>query len=144
MFPIGAGYVVPSYLVLVPMLLLLPPGMVPALAAAGLLLGTLVLVASGRAEVNKLLPSIPDAWHALGPAAVLVLAGPVAGAAAVPVYVGAFAAGCMLDLVSATVRDAVALGVGHRIQLRVLAQVWLIDASLAPVGLVIAHAAQRR
>ena len=32
-FPIGAGYVVPSYLVLVPMLLLLPPGMVPLLAA---------------------------------------------------------------------------------------------------------------
>src|SRR5438094_467377 len=28
-FPIGAGYVVPSYLVLVPMLLLLPPGLVP-------------------------------------------------------------------------------------------------------------------
>jgi hypothetical protein len=28
-FPIGAGYVVPSYLVLVPMLVLLPPGVVP-------------------------------------------------------------------------------------------------------------------
>ena len=35
-FPIGAGYVVPSYLVLVPMLLMLPPTTVPVLAAAGL------------------------------------------------------------------------------------------------------------
>jgi HD domain len=35
-FPIGAGYVVPSYLVLVPMLLLLPPSAVPLLTAAGL------------------------------------------------------------------------------------------------------------
>ena len=144
MFPIGAGYVVPSYLVLVPMLLLLPPGLVPALSAAGLLVGTLVQVVSGRAEANKLLPSIPDAWHALGPAAVLVLAGPVSGAAVIPVYLGAFAAGCVLDLFSATVRDAAVLGIGHRVQLRVIAQVWLIDASLAPVGLVIAHATQHR
>ncbi|HEX4563405.1 MAG TPA: GGDEF domain-containing protein, partial [Solirubrobacteraceae bacterium] len=141
--PIGAGYVVPSYLVLVPMLLLLPPGIVPALAAAGLLLGTLVRVASGRAEANKLLASIPDAWHALGPAAVLVLSGRVSGATAVPVYVGAFAAGCMLDLALATARGAAVLGVGHRIQPRELAQVWLVDATLAPVGLLIAHAAQR-
>ena len=34
-FPIGAGYVVPSYLVLVPMLLLLPPGIVPLLRTPG-------------------------------------------------------------------------------------------------------------
>jgi hypothetical protein len=39
-FPIGAGYVVPSYLVLVPMLLLLPPGIVPVLTAFALMLGT--------------------------------------------------------------------------------------------------------
>ena len=39
-FPIGAGYVVPSYLVLVPMLLLLPPLAVPLLAAIGLVLGS--------------------------------------------------------------------------------------------------------
>ena len=45
-FPIGAGYVVPSYLVLVPMLLLLPPATVPLLTAAGLVLGTLGQVAA--------------------------------------------------------------------------------------------------
>jgi diguanylate cyclase (GGDEF)-like protein len=144
MFPIGAGYVVPSYLVLVPMLLLLPPGIVPLLTGAGLLLGTLVQVAGQRAGANKILASIPDAWHSLGPAAVLVLAGRGSGAAAVPVYAGAFAAGCLLDLVSAMVRDAAILGVGRRVQIRVIAQVWMIDASLAPVGLVIAHAAQHR
>jgi diguanylate cyclase (GGDEF)-like protein len=144
MFPIGAGYVVPSYLVLVPMLLLLPPGLVPLLSAAGLLLGTLVQVAAGRAEPKKALASIPDAWHAIGPAAVFVVCGHVSGASAIPVYVAAFAAGCMLDLVSATVREAAVLGVGRRVQLRVIAQVWLIDAALAPVGLTIAHAAQNR
>jgi diguanylate cyclase (GGDEF)-like protein len=144
MFPIGAGYLVPSYLVLVPMLLLLPPGLVPLLSATGLLLGTLVQVVAGRAEPKKTLASIPDAWHAVGPAAVLVLSGHVSGARAVPVYIAAFTAGCMLDLVSATVREAAVLGIGRRVQLRVIAQVWLIDAALAPVGLMIAHAAQDR
>ena len=143
-FPIGAGYVVSSYLVLVPMLLLLPPGLAPMLAATGLLLGTLAQVATGHAEPKKILASIPDAWHAIGPAAVLAVSVPVSGSAAVPVYIGAFAAACIVDLISATVREAAILGVGPRVQLRVIAQVWLIDALVAPIGLVIAHAAQRR
>jgi diguanylate cyclase (GGDEF)-like protein len=143
-FPIGAGYVVPTYLVLVPMLLLLPPGVVPLLTAAGLLAGTLAQVAGGRSEASKALSSIPDAWHSLGPATVLVLAGPVHGVAAAGVYLLAFGAGCLIDLVSATIRERAILGIGGQVQLRVIAQVWLIDASLAPLGLLIAHAAQRR
>src|SRR3954463_11624197 len=39
-FPLGAGYVVPSYVALVPMLLLLPPGLVPLLAAGALAAGS--------------------------------------------------------------------------------------------------------
>ena len=39
-FPIGVGFVVPTPLVLVPMLLLLPPAAVPLLVAAGLVLGS--------------------------------------------------------------------------------------------------------
>src|SRR6266542_2785346 len=40
-FPVGAGYVVPSQLVLVPMLVLLPPATVPLLVCAGLVLARL-------------------------------------------------------------------------------------------------------
>jgi diguanylate cyclase (GGDEF)-like protein len=141
-FPIGAGYVVPSYLVLVPMLLLLPPGTVPLLAAGGLALGTLGQVALERVGPERVLFSIPDAWHALGPAVVLVLAGtdhePVVLAF---IYVVAFVSGCLLDLLSATVREAAILGVRPQVQARVLAQVWLIDACVAPLGLLIAGAA---
>ena len=39
-FPFGAGYVVPTYVILVPMLLLLPPSTVPLLTAAALVLGS--------------------------------------------------------------------------------------------------------
>ncbi len=142
-FPIGAGYVVPSYLVLVPMLILLPPGVVPLLAAAGLVGGTLVRVAARRAEPEQALFSIPDAIHTLGPALVLTLAVSVHGNWALAgVYVAAFMAGCVLDLLAATVRESAALGVAPRIQLRVIVIVWLIDACIAPLGLLVAHAAR--
>ncbi len=140
-FPIGAGYVVPSYLVLVPMLLLLPPGTVPLLAAAGLALGTLGQVAVERVGLERVPLSIPDAWHTLGPALVLVLVGPTTGAARVLVYIAAFASGCLLDLASATIREAAISGVRGELQARVIAQVWLIDACVAPLGLLIAGAA---
>jgi len=141
-FPIGAGYVVPSYLVLVPMLLLLPPRVVPLLAAAGLALGTLAKVVAERDGIERVFLSIPDAWHALGPALVLVLAGPTQGPEKVLVYVAAFVSGCLIDLVSATVRESAIMGVRPQVQLRVIAQVWLIDACVAPLGLVIAGAAR--
>ncbi len=143
-FPIGAGYVVPSYLVLVPMLLLLPPGIVPLLAAGGLVLGTLGQVAASRVGPERVLFSIPDAWHALGPALVLVLAGPLHGGVRLAiVYVAAFLAGCLLDLVSATLREAAAMGIASRVQIRVIALVWLIDACIAPLGLLVADTAHR-
>ena len=142
-FPIGAGYVVPSYLVLVPMLLLLPPGTVPLLAAAGLALGTLGQVAIERVGPERVLFSIPDAWHTLGPAIVLVLAGTGHGSLELAfIYIVAFVSGCLLDLISATVREAAILGVRPQLQARVIAQVWLIDACVAPLGLLIAGAAQ--
>ncbi len=141
-FPIGAGYVVPSYLVLVPMLLLLPPGTVPLLAAAGLALGTLGQVAVERVGLERVPLSIPDAWHTLGPALVLVLAGPTHGPVRVLVYIAAFVSGCLLDLASATIREAAISGVRSELQARVIAQVWLIDACVAPLGLLIAGAAR--
>lgn len=142
-FPIGAGYVVPSYLVLVPMLLLLPPAIVPLLTALGLVLGTLGQVLARRAEAERVLFAIPDAWHALGPALVLVLE-PAAdgGLQQAVLYIAAFGAGCLIDLISATVRESAILGIRSRVQIRVIGLVWLIDACVAPLGLLVAHAAR--
>jgi diguanylate cyclase (GGDEF)-like protein len=142
-FPIGAGYVVPSYLVLVPMLLLEPPALAPLLTALGLVVGTLGQVVVKRADLERVVFSIPDAWHSLGPAIVLVAWGtPQGGLQQTAVYAAAFGAGCVIDLVSATVRESAILGVGSRVQIRVIGVVWLIDACVAPLGLVVAHAAR--
>src|SRR4029077_6376300 len=80
---------------------------------------------------------------ALGPALVLLVAQPVRGGVTQAlVYIAAFLAGCLIDLVSATSREAAILGVGSRVQIRVIALVWLIDACVAPLGLLVAHAAR--
>ncbi len=141
-FPVGAGYVLPSYLVLGPMLLLLPPLFVPLLVATGLVLGTLARWAARRANAQELLFSIPDAWHAFGPAIVLALAPVAHDADRAGVYVAAFLAGCIFDLASSTVRESLISGIAPRLQLRVVLVAYLVDACVAPVGLFVGHAAE--
>ena len=141
-FPIGAGFVVPSYLVLAPMLVLEPSTVVPLLAAAGLVLGAFGQWIARQAGPERMLFSIPDAWHAVGPALVLALTGHNQGDITVPaVLLAAFAAACLFDLISATLRESAALGVAPNVQLRVLAKVWVVDACLAPIGFLAALSA---
>jgi len=141
-FPVGAGYAVPSYLVLVPMLLLLPPQVVPLLTAAGLVMASIARWAARRISASYILFSIPNAWHAVGPALVLTLAGHLHGGVnTAAIYVCAFIAASVVDIAVSTVREAAALAVAPRLQLRVALSVWLIDACIAPLGLLVAQVA---
>ncbi len=137
-FPVGAGFVVPSYLVLVPMLLLVPVAVVPLLVCAGLSLGSFGRWVLRRGRVQDIFMAIPDAWHALGPASVLLLAGDVHGPARVAVYGLAFAAGCLVDLLCSAVREWLVSGLAPRLQLQVMVSAWLLDACFAPLGFAIA------
>ncbi len=144
-FPVGVGAVAPTQLVLVPMLLALPPAVVPLLAAAGAVLGAAGALAVRRTQPERVLFSLGDAWHTMGPAGVLVAAGFSGGHLPGPwVLILAFAAGCAVDLLSGTLREAAALGVAPHLQVRVMALAWVADACLAPVGLLAAQAALDR
>jgi diguanylate cyclase (GGDEF)-like protein len=141
-FPVGAGYVFPSQLVLVPMLVLLPPATVPVLVAACLVLARLTDLVHRRGSALRLLFAIPDAWHALGPALVLVLAGaPKVGLSNLPLLGVALLCGCLFDAASATLREAAARGIAPHLQIQVFAHVVCVDACLAPIGLLAGHAA---
>jgi diguanylate cyclase (GGDEF)-like protein len=143
-FPLGAGYVVPTQLILVPMLMLLPPAVVPAAVGAGMVIGNAVDWAFGRVPPRRVLSALPDAWHAVGPAAVLLAAGsPTIGFSELPLLAVALAAGFLLDLASSLVRMRCA-GVGPelRVQVRVIGLVWAIDACLAPLGFLAGIAAR--
>jgi diguanylate cyclase (GGDEF)-like protein/putative nucleotidyltransferase with HDIG domain len=142
-FPVGAGNVVPTQLVLIPMLVLLPPGTVPLLVATGLLLAKLCDWLRRRGPVEHLLFSIPDGWHAVGPAGVLLLAGaPQLELGDLPLLAAAFACCCLFDAGSATMREAAARGVAPTLQLQVIALVWMVDACLAPIGFLAAEEAR--
>jgi diguanylate cyclase (GGDEF)-like protein len=142
--PIGAGSFVPAYLVLVPMLVLLPPGTVPLLAALGAGIGAAAQYAFGRGRSERALTAVADAWYAVGPALILTLAGQRPGhLAGAGVLIGAFLAGCSIDLVASSLREWLTETVAPSLHVRVVMVVWAIDACIAPLGLLVAVAARK-
>ena len=75
-FEAGPGYTVPTVLVLVPMLYLLPPALVPLCVVAAHLLGFLINVALGRRHIARMPVVLGQGWHAIGPALVFTLGSP--------------------------------------------------------------------
>ncbi len=142
-FPAGGGNVVPTHLVLFPMLVLMPPAAVPVLVAIGLLLAKLWDWARGQGPLDRALFSIPDAWHAVGPALVLVAAGaPQLDPGDLPLLAAVFASCCAFDAGSAVLRESAARGIAPTLQFRVFAVVWVVDACLAPIGVLAATVAR--
>ena len=141
-FVLGAGFAVPTQVVLVPMLLLLPTPTVPLLVALALVLTTFMDALRGRASSERAVSSVADAWFALAPAIVLVL-----GDAQTPewgdwpVYVLAFAAQIALDSAITAARVWACLGESPRAILGELRASHRVDCLLAPVGLLAAFAA---
>lgn len=138
-FEIGTGVAVPTQLVLVPMLFVLPLGAVPLAVAAAFVVRDLPDYASGRVHPERALLRLVNSWHAVGPALVLAYFGE-AGPAwdDWPVYLAALAAQFALDFASSTTRDWLALGFSPISEFRFMAWVYLVDLGLAPVGLGVA------
>jgi diguanylate cyclase (GGDEF)-like protein len=142
-FPVGGGNVVPTQLALVPMLVLLPPAAVPILVAIGLVLAKVLDWMRGAGGRDRVVFAIPDAWHAIGPAVVLVAVGArQLDLGDLPLLGAAFACCCLLDAASALLRETAARGIAPTLQLRVLALVWVVDACLAPIGFLAAEVAR--
>ena len=140
-FEIGAGYAVPTQLVLVPMLFALPVGSVPLAVAAGILLATVADLARGTVDAGRIAPRFADAWHAVGPAVVLGLTGGGAPTLADwPIYLLALASQFVVDFASATARGWLAHGALPWRRMRAMMAVYPMDAALAPIGLAIALA----
>ena len=140
-FHAGVGHTVPTQLAFVPMLFLLPTQLVPLLVLLGMVIGNLPDYGRGALHPGRALMLPGDAWHALGPAAVLLVAGattPLWGDW--PWYVLALGAQFAIDLGVYAVRARLALDIPSREQMRALSWVWVVDALLAPLGLLAAFA----
>jgi HD-GYP domain-containing protein (c-di-GMP phosphodiesterase class II) len=136
-FDVGASRTDCTQLVLVPMLMLLPPGQVPLLVAAGYLLGEAPDYVLGRRHVDRVLVSLGNAWYAVGPALVIALAGsPEAALDHWPVYLAALGAQFAFDVAVTTPREWFELGIPPRAQLHGVGWTFAVDALLWPVGVL--------
>ena len=142
-FEIGTGSAVPTQLILVPMLFVLPTGSVPLAVAGAILLASLLDAVRGSLHFERVFLHLgTNAWHAVGPALVLGLAGEGPPTLSRwPLYVLALAAQFAFDFATAAAREWIVLGVPPEVQLKAMGIVYLIDAGLAPIGLAVAFAA---
>ena len=141
-FEIGPGSAVPTELVLVPMLFVLPPGAVPLCVAIALVGGAVFDRLRGRLRAARITVLLTSSWHSVGPAAVIALLAPGPPSwADVPVYLFALLAQFAFDAASVTVRHRLGRGVPVRELAGPLTLVMLVDLTLAPVGLLAAFAA---
>jgi HD-GYP domain-containing protein (c-di-GMP phosphodiesterase class II) len=138
-FEVGTGSAVPTQLVLVPMLALLPVPYVPLCVLGGLLLGGLPEYVRGRVPLERSVLRFVNSWHAVGPALVLVFAGqPEPTPRHLPVYALALAAQFAFDFGSTALRDRLGLGVSPLSLLRFMVWIWAVDFALTPIALLAA------
>jgi len=138
-FEVGTGSAVPTQLVLVPMLALLPVQDVPLCVVAGLLLGGLPDYARGRVPIARSVLRFVNSWHAVGPALVLVVAGqPEPTPRNLPIYALAFVAQFAFDFGSTALRDRLGLGVSPLSLVRFMVWIWAVDLALAPIAILAA------
>jgi HD-GYP domain-containing protein (c-di-GMP phosphodiesterase class II) len=141
-FEVATGFAVPTQLVLVPMLFVVPLAWVPSMVAGGILVGGAIDYVRGAIHVERIFLSLVNGWYVYGPVTILGLAGEEAPAlASFPLYLGALAAQFAVDFGSAAAHERVTLGVRPEIQFRAMSLVWLVDAALSSVGLAVAFAA---
>jgi HD-GYP domain-containing protein (c-di-GMP phosphodiesterase class II) len=141
-FEIGPGSVIPTELVFVPMLFLLPLGWVPLAVAAGYWGSLNADVVRGHRHRERVLVLLCSCWYAVGPVAVLLVAGEGPPRwDRWPIYLTALGAQFGADLASAIVREWQALGIAPRRLLPFAARAYAVDLALAPLGLLAAFAA---
>jgi HD-GYP domain-containing protein (c-di-GMP phosphodiesterase class II) len=141
-FPIGYGFTVPTQIVLVPMLFLVPLGTVPLLVAAGMVLGSTPEYLIGDRHPSRVLAAVGNAWHSMGPVVVLAAFDVTApNLSEWPVLLAALGAQIAVDNGFATLREWAGLGISPKLQPSLFGWSTLVDILLSPVGLLTAMAA---
>jgi HD-GYP domain-containing protein (c-di-GMP phosphodiesterase class II) len=142
-FEVRTTLALPTQLVLVPMLFVLPLGWVPFFVALGLVLGYLPEVI--RVSPDRVLLFAPNAAHSLGPVAVLALVGERAPRLHEwPILLAALAAQFLVDASVQSAHQWYVNGVTPRALLPFMRWTFLVDAALAPIGLALAFSSERQ
>ena len=140
-FHTGSGWTVPTQLVFVPMLFLLPLEAVPLLVALAIPLSRIPEYARRRAHPDRIVVQVGNGWHALGPALVFAAAGVTTPEwSEWPIYVAALVAQFGVDFATSAARECLGYGLRLRELADELRAIYAIDVLLSPVGLLAAFA----
>jgi HD-GYP domain-containing protein (c-di-GMP phosphodiesterase class II) len=138
-FEVGHGLFVPTQLVLVPMLFLLPLGYVPLAICGALFLAAAADHFRRRLPFDQVLLVPLNSWHAVGPVAVLAAAGATSPSLADwPLYAAALGAQFAVDYAVHAPRQKFVNGVPLRLAAKFMGSSMVVDAALAPIGLLVA------
>jgi HD-GYP domain-containing protein (c-di-GMP phosphodiesterase class II) len=138
-FEVGTGLFLPTGLIFVPMLFLLPLGWVPAAICGGLLLGGATDLLRRGLPLERILIVPLNSWYSIGPVLVLAIAGERGPRLSDwPIYLAALAAQCAVDYAIQAPHQRFVNGVPFSLMGRYMSWAVLIEAALAPVGLLVA------
>jgi HD-GYP domain-containing protein (c-di-GMP phosphodiesterase class II) len=146
-FEVGFTSAIPTQLVLVPMLFVLPPAWVPLCVAAASLARSAGELARGRRKLSTLPLALVSSWYSLAPALVLAVAfGSDTHAprwSETDVYLLALLCQFALDFTIGEVWKRIA-GISNDRAFAHRLAVYAVDVALAPIGLTVAFAAAGR
>lgn len=141
-FEIGPGVALPTMPVLYLSLFLLPPQLVPVVALGGLIAAATFARFKDPDRHERLPVLAGAAWHSMGPAIVFAVAGaPSPSIGLVGVCALALAAQFACDAASSWVRNVYGLGISAGKLFAALRFTFLVDLTLAPIGVAAALAA---
>jgi putative nucleotidyltransferase with HDIG domain len=143
-FELGTGFTVPTQAVFVPMLFAVPAALAPLLVALSLGVAMLPSILTRRAPLSRILTAPGNSWFALGPAFVLVLAHDHSPVGRWGVLALALLAQCTCDICANAVWERLRGGLTIAELAAEMRPVYLIDLTLAPLGLLVAIAAAER
>jgi HD-GYP domain-containing protein (c-di-GMP phosphodiesterase class II) len=138
-FEVGTGLFLPTGLIFVPMLFLLPLGFVPLAICGALLLGAATDLLRRGLPIERILIVPLNSWYSIGPVAVLAIAGERSPRLSDwPLYVGALLAQCGVDYAIQAPHQKFVNGLPFSLMGRYMSWAFLVEAALAPVGLLVA------
>jgi HD-GYP domain-containing protein (c-di-GMP phosphodiesterase class II) len=143
-FQVGPGFTVPSQIVFVPMLFVLPLRTVPLCVVAALLLGD-TAAGRGRLHVERVPLRLANAWYAVGPVLVLGAAGsPSPALRHAPLFAAALAAQIGFDFVANSALEWFRVGLSPRMLARFMAWAYVVDIALSVTAMSFALSAAQQ
>ena len=136
------GFTVATQLAFVPLVFTMPLALVPLGVLVSLVAAAVPQVVQGEVTPARLIKRIGNSWFALGPVAVFAISGKSPQAAGPWLLLGALAAQFLLDFAISAARFAISSAATLAEQLRD-SWVYVIDAALSGVGLVVAEEIHR-